>query len=114
MVSLIELKRKLEYSNEDSLLSLEGRLEKYTNKMKAIRFEKTTKLQWTGQFQVNRKLYLSGANQYRGVATNVFAKFSSLDYSGKMTELQPMQQPRTDVTLSGVPSHLIALGGWKG
>ena len=120
VLSLIEVKRKLEYTTEDCFLSLQGRQEISANK-KSIRFGGIeSRTDYSVHFQINRKLFLSGASRYlKGVS--IFAKpeeeiipeFTSLDYSGKRTELQPLQKARKDLTLSGIPSHLVAVGGRK-
>ena len=110
---MIQLKSKLRYSSEDSLLSVEGRIQIFKRERNTTHFLNTSTIDRSANYQINRKLFLSGGSRFDG-GTKIYSIFSSIDYSGIRIQLQPMKQERTAVSLSGLPSRLIALGGWRG
>ena len=60
-------------------------------------------------FQVNKKLYLCG-----GFQKTALSDFYCVDYQGKTTTLPEMKSKRNFLSLAGLTSHLISLGGWRG
>ena len=97
---------------ETNLLYLNGRFNLKTGKKEPLKFEKEFP-QWSGRFQINRKMYLCGGERIVNGKVESIADFFSLDYLGKSQDLQPMSHKRGALSLSGLPSELIALGGWR-
>ena len=66
---------------------------------------------WTARFQINRKLYICGGrakiNRNQLSIPDLFA----IDQEGRSAELAPMRHKRQTLSLSGIPSQLIAIGG---
>ena len=68
---------------------------------------------WTARFQINRKLYICGGrakiNRNQLSIPDLFA----IDQEGRSAELAPMRHKRQTLSLSGIPSQLIAIGGFS-
>ena len=62
-------------------------------------------------FQINKRLYICGGVRLSRTKTEIYrSTFSSIEYSGTMTQLVSMNQGRGNVSLSGISSRLISLG----
>ena len=64
-----------------------------------------------GIFQTDRKLYIAGGRWYSAGHEEYFGALLSMSYSGQLTELEPMKHPRSMLSLCGLPSLLLAIGG---
>ena len=97
---------------EEYLLYHGGRFKIDSAKSEGIEFEKMAPFS-SGRFQIYRKLYVVGGERQRRQKTEYLPSLFSLDYSGKQVELEPMRKERGMLSVSGLQSVLVAVGGWN-
>ena len=111
LVELIRAKEDRNEKREEALLSIDGyRFEIKTGKKEKIKFDRNIP-QNCATFPINKKFYVCGGKAWIDGKPERIADFFSLDYFGKSEDLQPMNHKRSSLSLSGLPSQLIALGG---
>ena len=113
LVDLIWVRGDEDQKKEDALLCQNGcRFDIKTGKKEEIKFDRSIP-DWTSTFQINRKFYVCGGKAEINGKEERIADFFSVDYFGKSEDLQPMNHKRGALSLSGLSSQLIALGGWN-
>ena len=68
---------------------------------------------YSARFQANRKLYVCGGQTKLNGKDYILSDFFSFDYSGKSEELEPLSCRKSSLSLSGIATELIALGGYS-
>ena len=95
---------------EEYLLYKRGRFSIRSGKQEEVKFE-TQIPDYSAKFQANRKLYVCGGVTKMNGKEEQFSRLTSFDYEGKSVELERMQVRRGGLSLSGLWSMLIAVGG---
>ena len=95
---------------ESYLLFKYGRLKLNTAKKESLKFEKNIPY-YSGQFQMNQKLYICGGTAFIKGQQQYLASLYSIDYKGKCVERDSMQSYRGFLSLTGFSPYLLALGG---
>ena len=67
----------------------------------------------SARFQTNKKFYQCGGKLVMDGEQELTSQFFSIDSEGKSAMLESMKNERECVSLSGLPSQLIAVGGWN-
>ena len=68
---------------------------------------------WTARFQIKRKLYICGGRAKINRNYLSIPDLFAIDQEGRSSELAPMRHKRQTLSLSGIPSQLIAIGGFS-
>ena len=114
LVGLIRVKGAGDQQKEGALLCQEGaRFDLQTGKKEEIKFDRSIP-DYSATLLIQRKFYSCGGRKDVNGKKEFIADFFRLDYFGKSEELPSMNHKRGAVSLSGLPSQLIALGGWNG
>ena len=113
LVDLIRVEGDENEKREEALICRAGF--KYvfeTGKKEEIKIERSLP-RMSITFQINKKLYLCGGFDKVEKVEQCVADFFTIDYDGKSADLAPMKNKRCHVSLSGLPSQMLSLGGWN-
>ena len=104
--------KKLLYRKEEYLLSYWAKFSLTAPKIESIQFDESVRS--SAFLQLQRKLYICGGGpkpKEKPTFTHPLSSFYSMNYSGLCTSLASMSLNRSFLSLAGLPSTLIALGG---
>lgn len=97
---------------EEFLLYKEGRIDLRRGTHEDLRFQRKVR-DFAASFQICRKLYLCGGEREVAGKEEFLTEFFSSDYFGKCEDLTPLTEGRSCLSLCGLPSLLLAIGGYR-